>query len=113
MIGLSCPVPGPPGRGPLPQVAHAVCPHRPPHAAPDRGGTRIGADALRRAINGDEGDVHRLLQELRTADRLAIDHVRNATVDVDLHGRSPMWRKILVKTAARVESVVNRWGARS
>ncbi len=74
---------------------------------------RIGADALRQAINSDERDVDRLLQELRTADRLAIDYVRNATVDVDPQGRLSMWHEILAKAAAHIESIVKRWGARS
>ena len=74
---------------------------------------RIGADALRQAINGDERDVDRLLKELRTADRLAIDYVRNATLDIDPQGRLSMWREILAKAAAHIESIVNRWGARS
>ena len=72
----------------------------------------IDAGALRQAINGTEGDADRLFQQLRRADRVAIDRARKATADIQARGSLRTWGAMLARTTAHLESIVSHWSAR-
>ncbi len=71
---------------------------------------RVGPDALRRTINGDETDVDRLAQYLHTADRNAIDFVRSVVGAGKAAPRDTALRSLFVQTARRLRAIVDRWG---
>ncbi len=72
---------------------------------------RVRAEALRRAINGNEADAERLVRGLRSSDRQAIDFVQTTTARV-LAGRSHGWGRLMT-TARRLESILGQWSQRA
>lgn len=72
---------------------------------------RVSAEALRRAINGNEADAERLVRKLRSSDQQAIDFVQDTTARV-LALRSHPWQRLMT-TARRLESIVEQWSRRT
>ena len=70
---------------------------------------RVGPDALRRAINGDEADVDMLAHELRAADRLAVDFVRNIVVGGGKTRGGAVLNSRFVRTLRQLRAIVGRW----
>ncbi len=72
---------------------------------------RVRAEALRRAINGNEADAERLVGGLRSSDQQALDFVQ-ATIAGVLGGRSHPWG-LLMATAHRLDSILGQWSQRA
>ena len=70
---------------------------------------RIGPDALRRAINGDEIDVDALAQDLHRADRAAIDYVRHAVAGGKMRAGKRGFDHLLATTGKRLKAIVDHW----
>ena len=73
---------------------------------------RIGADALRVAIDGDEQEVDRLMQMLRAADRAAIELVESVTAGFDGPPRQTVLKPLLRRPLDWLATVVEQWSER-
>lgn len=72
---------------------------------------RVRPDALRRAINGDEGDVDELAQRLYAEDRVAIAFVRSTIAGGEITAKRSVFGEVLVDAGKLFKAIIGRWGS--
>ncbi len=82
-----------------------------PECNSPEGFIRVRPDALRRAINGDEGDVDELAQRLYAEDRVAIGFVRSTIAAGKITAKRSVFGEVLVDAGKRFKAIIGRWGS--